>query len=89
LFSIDQITSAGNVDRVRGLHIGAPVEVRLDPEGRAAVYADDSLLGWPSRYADELELCLKRGYRFPGRIVDEGGMMLPDREVQVTGVANS
>lgn len=86
LFSIDQISSAGNVDRVRELHVGAAVEVRLDPEGRAAVYAQNDLLGWPSKYAADLENCLKQGYRFPGRIVNEAGFMLPDREVQVTGV---
>jgi hypothetical protein len=87
LFSLDQITAAGNVERVRQLHIGAIVEVRLDPQGRAAVYSDDVLLGWPSRYASELEDCLRRHHRFPGRIVDEGGLLLPAREVQVTGVA--
>jgi hypothetical protein len=85
-FGIDQITTAGNVERVRALHIGDVIEVRLDENGRAAVFDGDVRLGWPSHHADVLEDCLRKHYRFPGRVVEEGGVAFPVREVQVTGV---
>ena len=86
-FSVDQITSAGNLERAKQLHIGDQIEVRLDPQKRAAVFLGEAILGWPSRYGPELEECLNKGYRFPGRVVNRRGLVtLPHLEVLVTGI---
>jgi hypothetical protein len=85
-FDVDQIPASGNLTYAAGLNVFAPVQIRLDDQGRAAVYADDVLIGWPSRWGPKLENCLQQGYHFDGQVTGRHGQdAFPYLEISVSG----